>query len=310
MSGKMKNTIRFETVKSPRAVSHTDLRSKRAGRSLADLVEHFEETNPKAVQEKGLSSAALRAGELIRRMRKEARLSQAELAQKLGVTQARISELEAGLGAQGPTWDVMERAAAACGTHLGPVGSFSSSARETGMSGKSAMAIASGTPAIASATVEARNSSADFAEVAKSLARSLTAKVSKFVENKKFGKEQIEAVQAATAELTDGLKAIAVEATEYSKKSFEDSSAFVTKLSGVKQIDEAVEMQNEFAKASYEGFVAQATKFSELYADVAKKAFRPVEDAITKEALKTLNQSSSSIASRRKLLKNQTNALK
>ena len=98
----------------------------------------------------------------------------------------------------------------------------------------------------------------------------------------KFGKEQMEAVQAATTEFTEGLKSIASEATEYSKKSFEDSSAFVTKLSGVKQVEEAVQLQSEFAKASYEGFVAQSKKLGELYADVAKKAFKPVEDAIAK----------------------------
>ncbi len=98
----------------------------------------------------------------------------------------------------------------------------------------------------------------------------------------KFGKEQLEAVQAATAEFTEGLKAIAAEATEYSKKSLEDSSAFVTKLSGVKQINEAVQLQSEFAKSSYEGFVAQSQKLGELYASVAKKAFKPVEEAIAK----------------------------
>ena len=103
-----------------------------------------------------------------------------------------------------------------------------------------------------------------------------------FEEYQKFGKEQVEAVQAAATEVSKQLQAIAAEATDYSKKSVESSSAFVEKLLGVKKFDEAISLQQEFAKSSYEGFVAQATKFGELYTNVAKEAFKPVEGAIAK----------------------------
>ena len=98
----------------------------------------------------------------------------------------------------------------------------------------------------------------------------------------KFGKEQLEATQAAFTEVAKGFQAIATEATDYSKKSLESGSAYVEKLLGVKKLDEAITLQSEFAKQSYEGFVAQATKFGEMYATVAKEAFKPVEGAIAK----------------------------
>ncbi len=98
----------------------------------------------------------------------------------------------------------------------------------------------------------------------------------------KFGKEQLEASQAAFTEVTKGLQAIATEAQDYSKKSLESGSAFVEKLIGVKKLDEAITLQSEYAKQSYEGFVAQATKLGEMYAAVAKEAFKPVEGAIAK----------------------------
>lgn len=63
--------------------------------------------------------AALRAGNLVRQMRHEAGLSQRALGKALGVSQARISEIEAGTGAQGPTWMLMERIAEACGHTIG-----------------------------------------------------------------------------------------------------------------------------------------------------------------------------------------------
>ena len=98
----------------------------------------------------------------------------------------------------------------------------------------------------------------------------------------KFGKEQFDAASAAMSEVAKGLQAIATEAGDYSKKSFEDSSALVEKLVGAKKIDEAISLQTEYAKTSYEGFVAQATKMGEMYQAVAKEAFKPVEGAIAK----------------------------
>ncbi|MFT4099251.1 MAG: phasin family protein [Rhodoblastus sp.] len=98
----------------------------------------------------------------------------------------------------------------------------------------------------------------------------------------KFGKAQFEAASAAMGEVAKGLQAIATEASDYSKKSFEDGSALVEKLVGVKKLDEAITLQTEFCKSSYEGFVAQATKMGEMYQAVAKEAFKPVEGAIAK----------------------------
>jgi hypothetical protein len=98
----------------------------------------------------------------------------------------------------------------------------------------------------------------------------------------KFNKDQLEAVTASAETVTKGVQQIAAEATDFSKKSFENSSAYVEKLLGVKSFDKALEVHTEFAKASYEGFVAQVTKFGELYSNLAKEAFKPVEGAIAK----------------------------
>jgi hypothetical protein len=103
-----------------------------------------------------------------------------------------------------------------------------------------------------------------------------------FEDYTKFSKDQLEAYQAAAAEVSKQLQAIAAETTDFSKKSIESGSAFVEKLLGVKKLDEAIQLQQEFAKTSYESFVAQATKIGELYANVAKEAFKPVEGAIAK----------------------------
>lgn len=90
----------------------TGNQSKRG--SFDALVVEIERSQRASGEEPTVSSAAFRAGALIRMMRKAGGLSQTVLAKRLGVTQARVSELEAGLGARGPSWDLMERIAREC----------------------------------------------------------------------------------------------------------------------------------------------------------------------------------------------------
>jgi phasin family protein len=104
----------------------------------------------------------------------------------------------------------------------------------------------------------------------------------RFDEFQKFGQGQLEAASTAAASLAKGFQTIAAETTDYSKKSLEANSAYVEKLLGAKSLDDAIETQSEYAKSAYEGFVTQATKMGELYADLAKEAFKPVESMIAK----------------------------
>ena len=98
----------------------------------------------------------------------------------------------------------------------------------------------------------------------------------------KFSKEQFEAVTSVGSAWSKGVQQIAAEATDYSKKSFEASSGMMEKLMGVKSVEKAVEIQTEFAKQSYESFVAQTTKFGELFTNLAKDTFKPVEEIFAK----------------------------
>ena len=63
---------------------------------------------------------------------------------------------------------------------------------------------------------------------------------------------------------------------------FEDGSAALEKLFGVKSFEKAIEVQTDYFKTAYEGFVAEATKIGELYADLAKETYKPLEGAISK----------------------------
>jgi len=48
---------------------------------------------------------------------------------------------------------------------------------------------------------------------------------------------------------------------------------------GAKSVETAIQIQTDFAKAAYEGFVAQASKINQLCMKLATEAFKPVETA-------------------------------
>jgi phasin family protein len=99
-----------------------------------------------------------------------------------------------------------------------------------------------------------------------------------------YGKEHLETVVASATTVQNGLQAIASAYGDYTKKSFEDTQSFVEKLSGVKSLDKAIEVQTEFAKSAYESFVAESQKIAGLYTDLAKQTFKPLVGIVAKFA--------------------------
>src|SRR3978361_1267089 len=97
-----------------------------------------------------------------------------------------------------------------------------------------------------------------------------------------YGKEHIDTVVESAATVQNGLQAIASAYGDYTKKSFEDTKSFVEKLSGVKSMDKAIEVQTEYAKSAYETFVAESQKIAGLYTDLAKQTFKPLEGIAAK----------------------------
>ena len=77
--------------------------------ALEDLL-----TTPKARAVYEETKAALEAGRLIRSFRETAGLSQGQLAQRIGVSQPRISAIENGEGRDGPSYALIKRIAAVC----------------------------------------------------------------------------------------------------------------------------------------------------------------------------------------------------
>ena len=106
--------------------------------------------------------------------------------------------------------------------------------------------------------------------------------VKNFEDLQQVGKENVDVALKSMGAVSKSAQAIAVEVADYSKKSFEESTAALEKLFGAKSLEKAIELQTEYAKSAYEGFVAEATKIGELYADLAKESYKPFETLMAK----------------------------
>ena len=71
-----------------------------------------------------------------------------------------------------------------------------------------------------------------------------------------------------------GLQTIATAYRDYTRKSIQDAQSYVEKLSGVRSLDKAMEVQTEFAKQACETFAADSRKIRDLYGEFFKQALR------------------------------------
>ena len=103
--------------------------------------------------------------------------------------------------------------------------------------------------------------------------------IKSFEDFQKLGQANTDTAMRLVGEWNKGWQTIATEMTDYSKRSFEESTATFEKLLSAKTIEQAFEIQSSYAKRAYEDYVQQMTKFGSLYSDFAKEAYKPVEKA-------------------------------
>lgn len=98
----------------------------------------------------------------------------------------------------------------------------------------------------------------------------------------KAGKEYLEASANSLAAITRTMQTITAEAADYARTSFEAGSAALERLAAAKSFEKAFEVQMEYGKQAYEAFVAEATRMTDLCADMAKEAYKPFEAVVAR----------------------------
>ncbi len=93
-----------------------------------------------------------------------------------------------------------------------------------------------------------------------------------------FGKQNAEAWLASAAAAQKGLETISARSVAFSKQALENHVAATKSIMTSKSVQELVEKQNEYAKSSFEAYVAELTSLSDLFAGFAKDTFQPINE--------------------------------
>jgi len=94
-------------------------------------------------------------------------------------------------------------------------------------------------------------------------------------------KANLEAVVASVTAATKGAETLGAQVLAFSKKSLEDQVAAARSLSGARSVQEVVELQTAFAKASMEAYIAQLNSASETVSASVKETLTPLNARVT-----------------------------
>ena len=104
-----------------------------------------------------------------------------------------------------------------------------------------------------------------------------------------FTKGNVEAVIASARVAAKASEAFGQEAAEYGKKNLESATTAFKSFATVKSPTELFQLQSEFAKASFDSIVAEASRVSEALMKVAGEVAQPISNryAIAAEKIKS-----------------------
>lgn len=95
-----------------------------------------------------------------------------------------------------------------------------------------------------------------------------------------YGKDTVAACGKAANAAGKGAETLHDEIYAYSKQTFGDSIAAAKTLMGTKSVQEAFDVQSDFAKRAFDAYVAEISKLSEIAVAAAKETFEPLRGRV------------------------------
>lgn len=145
------------------------------------------------------------------------------------------------------------------------------------------------------ATATAQNAASkaqNFAQEATNKAQAVTAEFNEkakaafekgakgFEEMNELTKGNVEAFVEASRIAAKGLETLGQELADYGRKSFEHATSTAKTLASVKSPTEFVKLQSDFVRQSFDSFVAEASKTTELMIKLAGDAAQPISNRV------------------------------
>ncbi|MCL4765875.1 MAG: phasin family protein [Hyphomicrobiaceae bacterium] len=97
------------------------------------------------------------------------------------------------------------------------------------------------------------------------------------VDVQKLGQENMDRAMRLFGDWNKNWQAIAAELSDYSKRSIEQGTKTVEKLMSAKSMEQAIEIQTNYARRAYDEYMQEMTKLGSMYANIAKEAYKPME---------------------------------
>ena len=104
------------------------------------------------------------------------------------------------------------------------------------------------------------------------------------------GKAGFEAAIRSFGDVNAGLQAIAVKVTDYQKKAFEDGTRTFEQLISAKSVEQAIEIQSQFAKKAFDAYIAEMSKIGEMYVAITRNAYKPLAQTVAKKAQEVVSK--------------------
>ena len=98
-------------------------------------------------------------------------------------------------------------------------------------------------------------------------------------EYQKAAETGLDAASRSFGEANKGFQALAAEMMNYSKSAFDDAIRTWEQLIGVKSLEQAIQIQSDYAKRVYENHMAELKKLGEMTVGMVRDASKQVEVA-------------------------------
>ncbi len=93
----------------------------------------------------------------------------------------------------------------------------------------------------------------------------------------RYALDSHEAALASANTIAATLHTIATAHVNYTKRAIQDGTDFLTRLTSLQSPRQAMGLHSEFAQNSYQAFIVEMKRISELYVDLLEHSFEPFE---------------------------------
>ncbi len=99
-----------------------------------------------------------------------------------------------------------------------------------------------------------------------------------FGEISEYGKGNLDAVIASFTAATSGAEQINSNISAFAKKTVEESMEAAKSLASARSVQEAIELQADYAKTALDSYLAELTRTADLMASTMKESWKPLND--------------------------------